>query len=384
MKKLKNLNLKGKKVLLRVDINSDVIKGKLIPSQRIKQTANTIKYLKQKKAKITIIAHQGNPRKKDFISLKQHAKQINKHTKIKFINDITGKKAINAINNLKEKQAILLENIRFNKDEFNPRKKNNQLIKTLSPLFDLFINDAFSVCHRDHTSVTGFPKKITSTIGPLIEKELKALKKISLKNAVYILGGGKPETNIKLLKGNKVLACGFFGQLCLIAKGKNLGYQNKYLKKEALIKDYDKLIKKLKTKLKDVETPVDFALNINNKRKEFSLEEFPLNHQIDDIGEKTIKKYKKIIKKTKAIYMKGPAGLASNKKFAKGTIELLKASANSKAFTIVGGGHLTDAIYKYKIPIKKFNHISFSGGALLNYIANEKLPGLKAIGFYKN
>jgi phosphoglycerate kinase len=385
MKTLKDFDLKNKKVLLRADINSDIKEGtkKVLPSERIKEAATTIDYLIKKKAKVIVIAHQGNPGKEDFISLKQHAKLLNKYTKIKFIEDILGKKAIKEINKIKQGEAILLDNIRLIEDELYPEKEDNILIKTLAPLFDIYVNDAFSVCHRNNTSIVSFPKHLSSCAGLLLEKELNALKKISIKDCLYVLGGAKPEENIKLLKENKVLACGLFAQLCLVAKGKDLGYQNEFLKKATLVKgDYNEFIEKLSEKQNNVETPVDFALNFNGKRKEFPLEQFPLNYEIEDIGEKTQKKYTEIIKKAPAIYMKGPAGNTSEKQYSKGTLEILKAVSKCRGFTLIGGGHLSDAIAASKIPIKKFGYISLSGGALLNYVAGEKLPGLKALGYY--
>ena len=353
-------------------------------AERIKPAAKTIDYLIKKKAKVVVLAHQGNPGKKDFISLKQHSKYLNKFTKIKFVNDTLGKKAIEEIKKLKPGKAILLENVRFIKDEFEPNKKGNELIKKLKPYFDLYVNEAFSVCHREQTSITEFPKHLESAAGLDLEKELKALEKISMKNSLYILGGGKPESNFKLVGKNKILACGFFGQMCLISKGKNLGYQNEYLKEAALVKsDYNEFLKKLKGNQKKIKTPLDFAVNVNGKRVEHKLKEFPLDKQIDDIGEITIEKFKKEIKKAKSIYMKGPAGFSQDPKFAKGTIEILKAIANSKAFSLIGGGHLSDTIAKYKLPKSKFNHISLSGGALLNYVAGKRLPGLVSLGYYE-
>ncbi|MCW8965347.1 MAG: phosphoglycerate kinase [Candidatus Pacearchaeota archaeon] len=375
--------LKNKLVLLRSDLNSDVKGKKILPSERIKESARTIEYLKRHEARIVILAHQGNPKKNDFLSLRQHAKQLNKYTKVKFIPDVLGKKAINAIKKVKSGDAILLDNVRFVKDEFNPKKKNNSLLK-LAELFDLYVNDAFSVCHREHTSITGFPKLIESCVGLLVEKELDALKKVSMKECLYVLGGAKPETNIKLLRGNKILACGLFGQICLVSEGKDLGYQNKFLKKATLVKGgYNKFLEKLKSKQKNVETPVDFAVNFHEKRKEFDLEEFPLEYEIEDIGKKTIKNYVKEIKKAKGIYMKGPAGYVGDKKFEKGTVKILKTISKAKGFSLVGGGHLSDVIKRNKINKKKFNHVSLSGGALLNYIAGKKLVGLEALGYYR-
>ena len=371
MKTLSDFKFKNKTVILRTDLNSDVVSKKILESERIKQATKTISELMKKKAKVIILAHQGNPGKSDFISLRQHAKQLNKYTKIKFIPDILGKKAEKAIKNLKSGQAILLENIRFEPDEFKPG--NNKIIKFFLPLIDIYINDAFSVCHRNQTSIVSFPKYLPHRAGRLLEKEVKALKKINIKKSLCILGGAKPEDNIKLLKGQKVLACGLFGQLCVMARGKNFGAQNKFLKKDL------HLTKKLKNKLKNIQTPIDFAVKINNKRKELSLGEFPSKYEIFDIGGKTQELFKKEISKAKTIFMKGPAGFCADKNFCKGTEAILKAIIKSKAYSVIGGGHLNDAINKTKINKKRFNHISLSGGALLSYIVGEKLPGLEAL-----
>ena len=373
MKTLSDFNFNGKTALLRTDLNSDVKNRKVLMSERIKEAAKTISYLKDKKAKVLVLAHQGQPGKSDFLSLEQHAKLLNKFTKIKFVNDIIGNKAKKAIKNLKAGEAILLENIRFEEDDFNPEKKDNRLLK-LTKLCDIYVNDAFSVCHRNESSIVLFPKHLPSYAGLLLEKEVNALNKIKIKNCLYILGGAKPEDNMKLLGKNKILACGLFGQVCLINKGKDLGEQNKYLKKQKV------LIEIPKNKLKNIETPVDFAVKVNSKRVEKNLNEFPNKYEIFDIGSKTIKKYAGEIKKAKAIYMKGPAGDCNEKGFEKGTFAILKAIAKSKAYSVIGGGHLSDAIEKSGINKKKFNHISLSGGALLNYIAGEKLPGLEVLG----
>lgn len=380
MKTLNDINFYDKTTLVRTDINSDIVNKKVLLSERINQASKTISELKRRGAKVVVIAHQGRPGKSDCTSLKKHSKYLNKHVKIKFINDLLGKKAKSEIKNLKKGDAILLENLRFEKHEFKPEKgKNNKLIKNLAPLFDIYINDAFSVSHRKHTSIISFPKYLKHCAGRLLEKEIKALKKlkkINKENTLFILGGAKPEDNIKLIKGQKILSCGLFGQTCLSSKKFKLGTQDKYLKKE--IKNFNKIKNNLKKK-KNIQTPLDFAVKIKNKRKELSLEEFPSKYEIFDIGSKTIKKYTQEIKKAKVIFMKGPAGFCGDKKFCKGTNTLLKAIAKNKGFTVLGGGHLSDALKKAKINHKKFSHVSLSGGALLRYLAGEKLPGLKVL-----
>lgn len=375
MKTLSSFNFKNKTVLLRSDLNSDVVNGKPLNNERIKESSQTIKELKKKGAKIIIIAHQGRKGKKDFISLKQHANFLSKYTKVKFVEDIIGKEAENEISKLKSGQAILFENIRFSDEEFEAKKNN--FVKFFIGKVDIYVNDAFSVCHRKQTSIVTFPKYFNSCAGRVLEKEVSALKKLNLKNCLYILGGAKPKDNIKLLKKGKVIATGFFGQLCLISKGIKFGEHEKFLKK--MLKDEFKLKEKLKTKSKNAITPIDYAVKTGNKRKELLLEEFPSKYPIYDIGENTMKLFSDEIKKAKAIYIKGPSGDCSDDKFCKGTISILKAASKAKGFTLIGGGHLNDAIDKSKISRKKFNHISLSGGALLSYLAGEKLPGLEAL-----
>lgn len=376
MKTLSDFNFNGKRVILRSDLNSDHKNNRILMSERILEASKTIKELKDKGARLVVIAHQGQKGKSDFLSLKQHAKLLNKFVKIRFFEDTLGKRAIEAIKEVKPGEAILLENLRFEDDELNPDKIENKFLN-LVDLFDIYVNDAFSVCHRKHFSMVGFPRYLPSCAGRLLEKEVNALKKIKVKDALYILGGAKSEDYLALLGGNKVLACGLFGQSCLVATGKNFGFQNKYLEKEASLDE--KLKKELRKKLKNVETPVDFAVKINGKRKELALDKFPSNYEIFDIGQRTINKYVSEIKKAKSVYMKGPAGDFSTKGFEKGTFAILRAIVNSRAFSLIGGGHLSDAIVKSKIPKTRFGHISLSGGALLDYLAGQELPGLEAL-----
>lgn len=386
MKTLSSYNLKGKIVLLRSDLNSDNKGKKIILGERIREACITIKELKKKKAKIVIIAHQGQKGKENYLSLKGHAKYLNKFTKVKFVNDIVGKKAIKAIKSLKNGEAILLENVRFLDDELHPEKgMKNKLIMNLVPLVDYYCNDSFSVCHRKHTSIIGFPKYLKNFAGLLLEKEVKALKKMSLKKCLYILGGAKPKDYLSILKkakkdGNKIIAVGLFGQSVVISRGKKLGAQDKYLRKEAELDQG--LIKKLKKYCSDekrVITPFDFAVEKGNKRVEIDIVDFPCKNEIFDIGEKSIIKFEKVINFAKSIYMKGPAGDFSKNNFSKGTISILKAISKNNGYSLIGGGHLVDAIKKSGIRKSKFSHISLSGGALLKYLAGEKLPGLEVL-----
>lgn len=382
VKSFRDYDLKGKTVFLRSDLNSDFVRGSIIKGERIRESLKTIQVLKKMKARVVILAHQGNPGKKNFTSLKGHAKLLGRG--VKFIEDIVGEKAVLAIKGLNDGEAILLENVRMIDDEFNPKNRDNLFAKNLLPLCDVYINDAFSVMHRNHFSIVGFSKVKEKYVGLLAEKEISALEKINLKDSLFILGGSKPETDIKLLgRKNKVIVCGLFAQMCLVSQGFDFGYQNDFLKKETLVKgDYKKFLKKLKGKLSGVEMPVDFAVDLKGKREEFKLDDFPMSYEIEDIGKVSMEKFSKMIRSAKSIYMKGPAGWIEDNRFRKGTFEILKAVSNSKGFSLIGGGQLSSAIKNSRIPLRKFGHVSLSGGACLAYVAGEKLPGLQSLGYY--
>ena len=414
MKTLDDFDFEGKVVLVRSDLNSDVRAsrvgsrklevGRVIESERIGASVETLRELKKKGARVVVLAHQGRKGKSDFVSLKSHARFLNKYVKVKFVEDVCGARAISEIGNMKNGEAVLLENVRFVGDEFKPEKgRGNELYK-LVEVADFFVNDAFSVCHRSQASVVLFPKYLPSFAGRLLEAEVKALRqvvggrgRVVGKDVLYVLGGAKPSDNLKLLGKGGVLACGLFGQMCLIASGKKLGAQEDYLRK--VVGDYDGVLGKLrgiikpqisqmnaddtcgngKLRLKGggrIFVPVDFAVKVGGRRVERGLGEFPCGDEIFDIGSKTIANYVKEIGKARCVFVKGPAGDAGDVKFSKGTVALLKAVAKCK-FSLVGGGHLSDAIKKYKL--SGFGHVSLSGGALVAYLAGEKPPGLEAL-----
>jgi phosphoglycerate kinase len=381
---------KNKSVLLRLDLNSPVVKGKIIFSDRIKESVETINEMMNRKARIVILAHQGRPNDADFIPLKQHAKLLNRYLKIKFVSDVIGEKAINAIKNIKSGGVLLLDNVRFLKEEFKPFPLNkNGFIKKIAPLFDIFILDAFSVCHRNETSVVGFSNILPCCAGRLLEKELRKLDMIkNMKGVLYLLGGAKISENFALMKealkeGNatKVLVGGLLGQLCLIASGYDLGKQNEYLEKKNLIGFVPKLKKLLKEYRSKIEMPIDLAIKIDRKRRDIPLERFPQNEEVFDIGNKTITQYRNIVKKEKRIFLKGPFGYYFDKQFRKGTREILKAIPKH-SFSILAGGDTNEAVKLCQIRKEKFSHISLAGGALSEYLAGSKLPGLEALKRY--
>jgi len=383
-----DFDLKGKRILIRIDINTSIIKNKIQENLRFKEHAKTLKEISKKRARIVILAHQGKKGSKEYRdNLKQHSKILSKLTKRKiiYVDDLFGEKAIKAIKNLGEGEMILLKNTRSwigETKKISPKKHSQGLfVKKLKNYFDLFIQDSLSVCHRNHASIVGFPYVLPSCQGRVLQKELEAIDKINneiKKPLVLLLGGKKIKDYLGLIeKYNKekklqyILTTGIFSLIACISKGINLGIENKLLKPQLNI------ISKIKPLKNKLILPIDFAIDINGKRKEIDIDEFPSEYKVLDIGEKTIKEYRKIIKNSKTVFVKGTAGNYEKKGFEKGTKILLKEVGKSKTFSLVGGGDTISAVEKYKI--KGLNHISLSGGALLEYLAGKKLPGLEIL-----
>lgn len=371
---LEDFELKGKRVLVRVDLNSPLSGGKVQMNERIKQHALTLKKISEKGAKVVAVAHQGRPGSDFLESMEQHAKLLSKIVKTGYVDDLTGDRALQEIGNMKPGQVILLKNVRSMEEELES-SPSNLIVRTLSPLFDLFVNDAFSVAHRDHASVTGFPLVLPSCLGRLMEREISALENLRSRKMVYILGGAKPEDNLLLLesgRAEKVLSTGIFSLLCLKARGYILGLEDK------LLKDKESLVDEIAKRAERIETPVDLAID-DKGRKEIGIEELPVEKEILDIGKKTVKKYTGFIKKTEAVFFKGPAGKFEEKNFSKGTLGLLRAIEESGCFSLIGGGHSSHVIESFSLKKDKFSHISLAGGALIAYLAGEKLPGLEVL-----
>jgi|SRR3989339_236167 len=391
LKTLNDFDFEDQLVLLRIDINSPVVKGKVEDNPRFEQSAITVKELLKNNARVVILAHQGRKGDRDFIPLKQHSEILGRYVgkQIKYVDGLFEEHALKEIIELEAGKAILLKNVREYEDELT--LENNRFYG-FAEGFDIYINDAFSVSHRKQGSIIIPPKVIPSCMGRGFEREINALSKFTINNmgkGVYLLGGQKVEDYLPLFnvltnKNNKILASGVLANLILIANGKDLGYENKWMKE----KGYDKLLPKLKELynkyLGQIILPVDFAVgnpDINKaKRKEISINDFPTNEKVWDVGSKTVELFKQEMKSAKVIFMKGPLGYSEIKDFLFGTLEILKeVSKLSKqgTFSLLGGGHLTTTAEKHKI--SGFGYVSLSGGALIAFVSGENLPGLESL-----
>ncbi len=387
---LDKLKVKDKLVLIRIDINSPVVKGKIQESPRFKEHLITITELLDKEAKLVILAHQGRSRDNDFLQLKQHADILKKYLpkKIDYYPDLFGSKSIKKIKSLKSGKALLLENVRAYTDEMEIKDKNNRY-PSLCKLFDLYINDAFSASHREQGSIIIPPKYLKSFIGRSFEKEVNFLKNFNINSKekkVFLLGGSKVEDYISMFdvlknKSNTILASGVFANLILISQGRNLGYENIWAAEQGYLTILPVLKENYSRYSSQIMLPSDFAFG-DVKRIEKPLNNAPFDSKIWDVGKMTLLSFKKKISESKVVFMKGPLGFSEIDQFSYSTVEILKyisyLTKNKSVFSLIGGGHLTTTIEKYSI-LSNFSYISLSGGALLQYLSGKKLPGIIAI-----
>jgi phosphoglycerate kinase len=399
---LDDFKLENKTVLLRVDFNMPLDKKTLeiLDTTRIKRVLPTIKELIDKKAKTVIIAHQGRKGDWDFINMQKHAKATSEllGKPVKFVEDIYGEVAQNAIKNMNSGDIIMLDNVRKYDGETEKKTPDehaeSELVQNLYPLADLFVNDAFAAAHRKQCSLTGFTAVLPSAAGRLLQKELDTLGKIIVnpeKPSVFLFGGAKFSDVVvtieRLLENktaDKIILTGLPANAFLKAEGIKLGDKNEeMLAKEGKPENYEE-IKKILSKYKDsIYLPLDFAQQSNTLRNEIDLSQLPTEYNLFDIGEKSINNFKAIISSAKTVFLSGPCGVFENPAFMKGTQEIFTHVANSGVFSIVGGGHTVAAVEKLGLE-NKISHISTGGGSLEKFMMGEKLPAVEALKAAKN
>ena len=394
---LDDFNVENKTVLLRVDFNMPLDKKTLAITDdtRIRLALPTIQELVKKNAKTVILAHQGKQGSWDFVSMQRHAETLAKllGRKVSFIDDIYKEKAKTAIRNMKPGEIIFLDNVRKYPAETEKKKPEehaqSELVTSLAPLMDFYVNDAFAAAHRGQCSLTGFTVVLPSAAGRLMEKELTSLEKVVSnpeKPSVFLFGGAKFADCIvtidRLLTNktaNHVLLTGLTGNAFLKAKGVNLGKKNEDAFREEgtpeIFSEIHNVYMKFQTQ---IHLPVDLAVEENGKRKEILLSALPTDAPLFDIGENTIRQYKQILRTAKTIFISGPCGVYENPLFRKGTEEIFKYITQVNAFSIAGGGHTVAAIEDMKLRTK-ISHISTGGGALEKYMMGEKLAVVEAL-----
>ena len=387
---LDDFDLKGKTVFLRVDMNCpiDPETMEISGTKRIEEAIETLQSLKD--AKVVVASHQGRVGNNDYTGMDKHAKVLEKlmNREIKYVEDVIGEAAQNAIKNLQNGDILLLDNLRLCAEEnyeFTPENAAKTImVSRLAKLFDLCVLDSFPSAHRSHPSIVGFPQVLPACAGRIVEREVRNLDEImTVAKAphVIVLGGSKVPDRLEAIKlliqngrADHVLLTGLIGNVFMRAQAR--------IKSSLGIKREEEVVAKAHTLIGEYPdvfaTPVDIAIDKDGERVEMDVREMGKGDKIFDLGPKTVEYYSKLIAGAGTVFISGPAGFFEKENFRYGTKSLLTAVANSMATTIVSGGHLTTALRQEGLA-EKINHISTAGGALVLYLTGEKLPMIKAL-----
>lgn len=362
---------------MRVDFNIPLKEKERLA--KIKVVIPTLQYLIKQKSKIILMSHLGRPdgKIKKNLSLEPIAKELGKllRKKVKKLDKAIGKEVEEAVAVMKPGDIIMLENIRFYPEE---EKNSLKFAKQLAKLGDIFVNEAFAVSHRKHASVFGITKYLPSVAGFLFEREVRELDGVLHKpkhSLMVIIGGAKVETKIKVIekflkKADKVLIGGALPNTIFAAKGVEMG-------RSLIEKDVFRIVEKLDLENPKLLLPIDFIC----QNAELSLRTINGVKETEsalDIGPRTVELFLESLRNAKMIVWNGPMGLIEKEPFDKASEAIAKAIIQSKAYSIIGGGDTVAFINKLGLE-KKFNYVSTGGGAMLEYFANETLPGIEAL-----
>jgi phosphoglycerate kinase len=372
MKSIKELkNLTGKRVILRADFNVPIKNGIVLDDFRIKKVIPTILYLQKKGAKVIIISHIGEEGKE---SLSPVAAKLKKYIKdAEFISTpIFSNETEAKINSLKNKDIVLLENLRR---ETGEKKNSPSFARALSRYGEIYVNDAFSVCHREHASIVGITKYLPGYAGFQLEAEIENLSKVFKPSHpfLFILGGAKFETKIPLIKkflrsADHIFIAGAIANDFFKAKGYEVGV--------SLVGDINFQVPLL-LKAKNLILPIDVEVTKNSKNHFVKPNNVMPDENIVDIGPQSILELKSLINKAEFILWNGPLGKYESG-FGGATEEVLKIVAKSKAKNVIGGGDTVALISKLKIE-DKLGFVSTGGGATLDFLSKGTLPGIRVL-----
>ena len=385
-KTIEDIDVNGKKVLMRCDFNVPQDEnGNITDNRRIVSALPSIKYLIEHNAKVILCSHLGRPKGefKEKYSLKPIAEELSKllGKEVKLAKDVIGEDAHNLANNLKDGDVMLLENVRFHKEE---EANDPEFAKKLADMAEIYVNDAFGTAHRAHASTAGVASYLPAVSGFLIKKELDFMGS-ALENPerpfVAILGGAKVSDKIGVVenlmeKVDTLIIGGAMAYTFLKATGKNIGNSLCEDEKLELAKN---ILEKAKQKNVKLMLPVDhIEAKTTDDEVTKIVEEIEDGYAGFDIGPKTIEMYEKELENAKTVVWNGPLGMFELEKFANGTMSIARKLAELDAITIIGGGDSASAIEKAGLS-DKMSHISTGGGASLEFLEGKKLPGIEVL-----
>ncbi|MDD1713632.1 MAG: phosphoglycerate kinase [Methanoregulaceae archaeon] len=384
----------GKTVLLRLDLNSPIDPSSLtiLDDKRFREHIPTIQALQS--SRLVILTHQSRPGKKDFTTLEAHAEKLTQllNRPVRYIDDIFGRCAREAIRSMKPGDVVMLENLRFNGEENLTARPEEavkfHLVKRLSSLADLYVNDAFGTAHRSQPSIVGFPVSMRSVAGLLMEREVLTLGRVfgnAPRPVCVILGGTKVDDSIAVAShmlehgiADTVLATGVVANIFLLAMGYDIGGPSTQLIAQL---DYEGEIGKAKNLLRQypeqIIVPEWVAVREKGERVEYPVSAIPPDVPVLDLGMDSVASFTARIRESGTVVFNGPAGLFEEEAFATGTYELLREASRAD-FSIIGGGHTAAVVEKMGIE-QDFTHISTGGGACIEFLTGKKLPAIDAL-----
>jgi phosphoglycerate kinase len=404
IRSLDECDVSGKRVLLRVDINSpiDPETGSIADETRIDKSIPTIRDLAEHGARLTIMAHQGDTLDyHNLVSLEEHAELLAHKLgrPVQFIDDVAGPTARKRIGDLQPGEILLLDNLRYLTEEVSTfetavkltpeQMKRTYLVRNLAPLFDLYVNDAFAAAHRNSPSMVAFQQLMPSAAGRLLIAELEALEIVTGRPArpcLFVLGGLKISDAFSMLRqvlsegtADLVLTAGVTGLVMLLASGVRLGESTETFIADRSLDVFIPAAQEYLTTFPDtIEMPVDVAVERDGRRVEVSVDDLPVPEPIIDIGEETIVNYGRRIAHAATIFVNGPPGVYEREHGAEGTRRLWAAIAEAPGTTVIGGGDTVSSADRF-IDTNRLDFVSTGGGALIRYLSGQRLPLLEAM-----
>jgi phosphoglycerate kinase len=384
-KTVKDIDLKGKRVLMRVDFNVPMAEGKVTDDKRIKAALPTIKYVLEQGASVLLMSHLGRPKggPDPEFSLKAASEALAAllGKPVKMAPDCVGAEVEKMAKELKPGEVLMLENTRFHKGE---EKNDLDLAKQMAALGEVYVNDAFGSAHRAHSSTEGVARFLPAVSGFLMEQELEYLGR-AIANPehpyIAILGGAKISDKILVVetllsKCDKLIIGGGMANTFLAAKGLNM---QDSLVEEASLETAKSILAKSADKLiLPVDAVIADKFDAEANTQTVDVDKIPAGWRMLDVGPKTLDLYKASLSGVKLVVWNGPVGVFEMPKFAEGTFALAKLLAESGAITVIGGGDSASAVKKAGVA-KQMTHVSTGGGASLEFLEGKELPGVAAL-----
>ncbi len=388
----------GRRLLVRLDLNSPVEDGTVRDNRRFARHAETLAELVAADHRVAVLAHQGRPGRETFVTLADHAALLAEHLgrPVEYVPDTHGEAALAAIRGLDAGEVCLLENVRMTDDELPERPPaehaGSTLVERLAPEFDAYVDDAFSAAHRSHASLVGFPRRLPAYAGRVMEREYEATTAIADRefdgDVTMVLGGTKPADVARVIDAvadrvDSFLVGGLPGQLFLRARGADVGRatDDDLLAEGWAATDDGARLRDLLARHGDaIRLPTDLAYADDaGERAEVAVEAAAGGRSYRDVGTETLMTFSPTVRASAAVFVKGALGVFEDERFSVGTVGLLEAVADADAFSVIGGGDTSRAVDLYGLDETAFSHVTIAGGAYLRALTGEALPAVEAL-----